>query len=126
PFRARSYLSPQVNAGVFYSRSLLDLSYPVRKNLVIGLGLVNALNVNEFKAVLAHEFGHFSQSATALGVYVYTATSILADMVWGRDAWDEILADWCHMDFRVAIFGWILAGVVWALRRVLRGAFRLI
>jgi Zn-dependent protease with chaperone function len=93
PFPARIYLSPQVNAGVFYSRSLLNLILPVRKNLVIGLGLVNALNVNKFKAVLAHEFGHFSQSATALGVYVYMATSILADMVWGRDAWDDLLAE---------------------------------
>jgi Zn-dependent protease with chaperone function len=32
-----------------------------RKNLQIGIGLVNSVTVSEFKAVLAHEFGHFSQ-----------------------------------------------------------------
>jgi Zn-dependent protease with chaperone function len=34
---------------------------PIKKNLQIGLGLVNSLNVSEFKAVMAHEFGHFTQ-----------------------------------------------------------------
>lgn len=52
------YLSAQVNAGVFYDLSLLNLLLPSRKNLDIGLGLVNVLNLGELKAVLAHEFGH--------------------------------------------------------------------
>lgn len=55
PRRYRVYLSPRVNAGVFYDLSLLNFIIPSRKNLEIGLGLVNILNVGEFKAVLAHE-----------------------------------------------------------------------
>ncbi len=31
------------------------------KDLVVGIGLINAFNISEFKAVVAHEFGHFSQ-----------------------------------------------------------------
>jgi len=34
---------------------------PVKKNLQIGMALVNSVTVTEFKAILAHEFGHFSQ-----------------------------------------------------------------
>jgi len=67
PMPHRVYLSPDVNAAVFYHESILRLFLPGRKNLLIGLGLVNQLNLSEFKAVLAHEFGHFSQSSMKLG-----------------------------------------------------------
>ena len=63
----RVFLTPDVNAAVFYRESLLSLLLPTSKNLVIGLGLVNQLNLSEFKAVLAHEFGHFSQNSMKLG-----------------------------------------------------------
>ena len=126
PFPKRIYLSPEVNASVFYDTSLLNLIIPVRKNLLIGLGLVNILPLNEFKAVLAHEFGHFAQSTMALGSYVYVANRIIGEMVYGRDQWDDVLAQWRQADWRIAVFGWILSGIVWGLRGVLVGAFRAI
>src|SRR5262249_31671925 len=126
PFPRRIYLSPEVNAAVFYDSSLLSLVLPVRKNLLIGLGLVNSLPLVELKAVLAHEFGHFSQSSMKVGSYVYMANRIIADMVYGRDKWDEVLAQWRALDLRIGIFGWALSAVVWALRAVLGGVFRLI
>jgi Zn-dependent protease with chaperone function len=126
PFPRRVYLSHDVNAAVFYDKSLLSLVLPVRKNLLIGLGLVNTLTLSELKAVLAHEFGHFSQGSMKVGSYVYVANQIIADMVYGRDKWDEVLAHWRALDFRIGIFGWFLTGVVWALRGVLGGLFRLI
>ena len=94
PFPHRIFISPEVNAAVFYDTTLLNLIFPVRKNLLIGLGLVNVLNVNEFKAVLAHEFGHFSQSTMALGNYVVVANRVIGDLVAGRDFWDDWLEDW--------------------------------
>ena len=81
PLPRRVYLSPDVNAGVFYRESLLNLVFPVRKDLLIGLGLLNVLTLSEFKAVLAHEFGHFSQSSMKLGHYVYVVNPIIAHMV---------------------------------------------
>jgi len=126
PFPKRIYVSPEVNAAVFYDSSLLSLILPVRKNLLIGLGLVNVLTLDEFKAVLAHEFGHFSQSSMKLGSYVYTANGIITDMVYGRDSWDRLLTQWQQQDIRVAVFGWALGGVVWGLRQVLAGIFRVI
>jgi len=67
PFPHRVFLTPDVNAAVFYNRSFLSLILPTPKNLLIGLGLINRLNLSEFKAVLAHEFGHFSQNSMKLG-----------------------------------------------------------
>lgn len=123
PRPKRVFLSPDVNAAVFYDSSFLSLFLPVRKNLLIGLGLVNVLTLDELKAVLAHEFGHFSQSTMRIGSYVYVASAVMEDMIYGRDKWDELLVTWQRQDFRLAIFGWILGGVVWLLRKVLALVF---
>ncbi|KYF57105.1 hypothetical protein BE08_07205 [Sorangium cellulosum] len=118
------YLSHDVNAAVSYPQSLLSLIWPVRKNLVIGLGLVSALNLSELKAVLAHEFGHFSQASMKLGQYVYVANGVVADIVFGRDAWDRALSRWRSVDIRLSFPAWILSGIVWVLRKVLELVYR--
>lgn len=124
PFPYRIFLSPDVNAAVFYNSSILNLLFPVRKNLLIGLGLVNSLDLCEFKAVLAHEFGHFAQSSMRLGSYVYIANRIIADMVLARDSWDDLLERWRRQDIRIAFFGYVLHFIVWVLRGILKGVFR--
>ena len=86
PFPGKVFLTPEVNAAVFYDSSVLSLIMPVKKNLLIGLGLVNGVNLSEFKAVIAHEFGHFSQSSMRLGSYVYMANRVIYDLVYQRDA----------------------------------------
>jgi Zn-dependent protease with chaperone function len=92
PMPARILVSPEVNAGVFHACTFWGLFFPAHKDLHIGLGLVNCLNLVEFKAVLAHEFGHFSQKTTRLGTYVYTANQIIRDLVYGRDWLDNSLS----------------------------------
>jgi Zn-dependent protease with chaperone function len=126
PLPHRVYLTPEVNAAVFYHESLLSLILPTPKNLIIGLGLVNQLNLSEFKAVLAHEFGHFSQNSMKLGTYVYTSNRIIGDLVFGRDWLDDVVAWLCRTDFRIAIFAWAFAAVLWVLRKTLQGLFRAI
>lgn len=127
PFPYRVFLCSEVNAAVFYDRSLLSLIFPTRKNLLIGLGLINALTLDEFKAVLAHEFGHFSQSSMRLGRYVYVANGIIADIVFARDWFDKVLHFWCSIrDLRISGLGWVIRGLVWVVRQILAGAFRLI
>ncbi|MBL8793162.1 MAG: M48 family metalloprotease [Planctomycetia bacterium] len=126
PFPKRVFLSPDVNAAVFYNSSVLSLFLPTRKNLLIGLGLVNVLNLSEFKAVLAHEFGHFSQSSMKLGGYVYLCNRIIADIVYGRDWVDDMLAQLKHTDVRVAVFVWVFYGILWVLKQVLAGCFQVI
>ena len=67
PMPARVFVSYEVNASASYDPSIVSVLFPSRKNLLIGLGLINNLNLTEFKALLAHEFGHFSQSSMKLG-----------------------------------------------------------
>lgn len=126
PFPRRVFLSPDVNASVFYNSSVLSLVLPTRKNLLIGLGLVNVLNLSEFKAVLAHEFGHFSQTSMKLGGYVYVSNRIAGDIVYGRDRFDDLLSSLKSIDIRAAVFVWGFYGVQWVLRKVLEGCFRAI
>lgn len=125
-FPGAVYLSADVNAAVFYPRSVLSLFIPRRKNLLIGLGLVNALNVSELKAVLAHEFGHFSQSSMKLGQYVYVANEVVRDIVFTRDSWDELLAKWRSLGIRLSFPAWALTGVLWVIRGLLKQLFKLV
>jgi len=120
------FLSNRVNAAVFYDLSLVNLVFPSRKNLEIGLGLVNMLNLGEFKAVCAHEFGHFGQRSMALGRWVYTTQQIAAHIVGKRDALDGFLRRLSHFDIRVAWIGWGLGLIVWALRSIVDTGFRLV
>ena len=113
------FISHEVNAAVFSKTSFLSLFLPQRKSLLVGLGLVNVLTVSELKAVLAHEFGHFTQSSTRFGQYGYRANRMVDDMVNARDSWDRLLAQWRRIDIRLSFPAWILAAVVWVLRKLL-------
>ncbi|MEO6935537.1 MAG: M48 family metallopeptidase [Collimonas sp.] len=120
----RVFLSARVNAAVFYDLTILNLIFPSKKNLEIGLGLVNVLSLGELKAVCAHEFGHFAQRSMAVGRWVYTAQQIAAHVVAKRDALDSFLGSLSRFDFRIAWVGWLLGVVVWSIRSVIDLAFR--
>lgn len=124
PFPHRIYLVPDVNAAVAYHQSVLSLILPTRKNLIIGLGLVNQLNLTEFKAVLAHEFGHFSQNSMKLGSYVYTANRVVVDVVYGRGKLDQFISTLCRTDVRIAVFAWVFSAILWTMRKGLEMLFR--
>jgi Zn-dependent protease with chaperone function len=126
PAPAKVFLSWEVNAAVFYETSVASLFLPVRKNLLLGLGLVNHLNLSELKAVLAHELGHFSQRSMKLGSYVYVSNQILDDVIWGRDSFDDLLEGLKRSDPRLAIVGWVIAAIVWLLRKGLELLFRMV
>jgi Zn-dependent protease with chaperone function len=126
PRAHKVYVSPQVNAAVFYDLSLLNLFYPSKKNLEIGLGLVNVLSLGELKAVLAHEFGHFAQRSMAVGRWVYIAQQIAGQVVARRDALDKLLRGLSRFDLRVAWIGWILSLIVWSIRSSMDVLFRVV
>ena len=113
------FLSGGVNACVFYDLSILNFLFPSRKNLEIGLGLVNSLTLTEFKAVLAHEFGHFAQSTMAVGRWVYVAQQVATQLIFHRDWFDGLLAGISRIDLRLAWIGWVLRIVIWAIRSIL-------
>ncbi|HKE94359.1 MAG TPA: M48 family metallopeptidase, partial [Povalibacter sp.] len=126
PRAHRVFLSPRVNAAVFYDLSILNLLFPSRKNLEIGLGLVNAISLGELKAVLAHEFGHFAQRSMAVGRWVYIAQQIAGHIISRRDALDEFLRGLSRVDVRIAWVGWLLSVIVWSIRSLMETVFRVV
>lgn len=118
------YLSSRVNASVFYNVSFLGLFIPTRKNLEIGLPLVNVLNLSEFKGVIAHEFGHFAQRSMAVGTWVYVGQQVAQHIVGHRDVLDRFISGLSRFDLRIAWVGWIMSLVVWAIRSLIDTLFR--
>jgi len=119
-------LTARVNASVFYDLNIFNLLIPSKKNLEIGLGVVNVLNIGELKAVLAHEFGHFAQRSMLLGRYVYTAQQIAERVVNKRDALDNVIRVISSIDIRIAWIGWIISILVWAIRALIEVLFSVV
>ena len=113
------YVDPDVNAYVAYSNMWLSLFLPVRKELTIGMGLTDCLNLSEFKAVISHEFGHFAQRSMKIGSYIISANTIIHDMIFERDKWDDILDQWRASDIRLSAAAWIVTPMIWVIRQML-------
>lgn len=126
PLPSKVYLSSDVNASVFFDVGLLNLIFPSRKNLIVGLGLVNALTLDELKAVVAHEFGHFGQRSMGIGQWASVAQGFAADLVMRRDFLDGFIHILSRMDFRIAWIGWVLRMLVWSLRAIIEQLLRFV
>lgn len=123
-FPKRIFLVPDVNAAVLYNSGFWSMFLPVRKNLRIGLGLVNSLTLSEFKAVLAHEFGHFSQRSMKLGSYVYTMNRVIYNLVNHRDSWDDLLEGWANAGGVFGMFAGITYWIVNQVRQLLVSVYQ--
>lgn len=121
-FPKKIYIAPDVNASVFYHSGFWSMFLPVRKNLLIGMGLVNAVNVSEFKAILAHEFGHFSQSTMKVGSYVYHVNRVIHSMLFDNEGYDAIVQKWANINGVIAFFAgiavWIIHKIQWVLGKM--------
>ena len=113
------YVDPDVNAYVAYTNMWLSLFLPVKKELTIGMGLVSCLNLSEFKAVMSHEFGHFSQRSMKIGSYIISANTIIHGMIYDRDKWDDLLDQWRASDIRLSAAAWAITPVIWIIRQLL-------
>lgn len=106
------YLSPDVNACVFYNTSFWSIFFPVRKNLEIGLGLFDGTSIDEVKSIIAHEFGHFSQNSMKIGSTVYMTNTVLHNLILTDDFWDRWLNKWCMSDTGIIrYFGVLTRGI---------------
>jgi Zn-dependent protease with chaperone function len=63
-------LVPEANAAVREDAKLLGLRRG-RRHLYVGVPLLQAFTVDQVRAVLAHELGHYSQRHTRLGMLTY-------------------------------------------------------
>jgi Zn-dependent protease with chaperone function len=121
-FPKKIYLSSDVNACVFYDSSFWSMFFPIRKNLQIGLGLVNSISQQEFKAILAHEFGHFAQRSMKVGSYVYNVNQIIYNMLYDNESFDDNLNNWASSSGYFYPFAWlgmqIINAIKWILARM--------
>lgn len=121
-FPKKVYLSSEVNASVFYNSSFWSMFFPVRKNLHIGLGLVNSVTQEELKAVLAHEFGHFSQKTMKVGSFVYSVNHVIFNLLYDNDGYDEVVRKWSSISNYIALFAVlavrIMDGIKWVLGKM--------
>jgi Zn-dependent protease with chaperone function len=95
---------------------------PIKKNLIIGLGLVNACTKQELKAILAHEFGHFSQRSMKVGSYVYNVNQIIFNLVNDDESYRKAIEGWANASGYFAIFAMlalkVTQGIKWILSKM--------
>ncbi|WP_298121966.1 M48 family metallopeptidase [Flavobacterium sp.] len=121
-FPKKIYLSSDVNASVFYDSSFWSMFFPIKKNLQIGLGLVNTCTEQEFKAIMAHEFGHFSQKSMKVGSYVYNVNQVIFNMLYDNESFDKMIQQWANISGYFSIFVIIavkiIEGIQWILKKM--------
>ena len=110
----------RVNASASFRRGLLSL---FRRDLVltIGLPLAAGLDLRQFAAVLAHEFGHFSQRGGMRMTFLVNAVNVwFARVVYERDEWDRRLAVASRQGYwLIVLVALLTSACVWLTRRVL-------
>ena len=77
------YVTPEMNAGV--------LQRGRRRVMVLGLPLMQVLTVNEMRAVLAHEFGHYHGGDTRLGPWIYRTREAIERAIRNASRSSELL-----------------------------------
>lgn len=121
-FPKKVYLSYDVNASVFYDSNFWSMFLPIKKNLTIGIGLVNVCTKQELKAILAHEFGHFSQRSMKVGSYVYNVNQIIFNLVNDDESYRNTIQSWANASGYFAIFAELALkftqGIQWILAKM--------
>ena len=72
---AEVYLEGDVNAWVAQRGGIMG--FGSRRVMGLGLSLMRILNIRQFRAVLAHEFGHYHGGDTKLGPWVHKTRSAI-------------------------------------------------
>jgi Zn-dependent protease with chaperone function len=94
---ARAPMPDRVSLGFGVNAAMLRSAlFGGPRELVIGLGLVNALDLRELEAVVGHELGHFTQSSAHVGQWAHRTTVLLREQVLGRSRFDDHLARAVH------------------------------
>lgn len=122
PFPKKVYLSYEINAAVFYNSTFWSMIFPVKKNLQIGVGLINSVTTTELKAILAHEFGHFSQRSMKVGSYVYNVNKVIYNLLYENESYSEALGSWANVSSYFRVFAKLAVKIIeciqWILKKV--------
>ena len=118
----RIFVDCQVNAAAGLSQGFLGALFGGNQcDLIIGLPLVAGMKTSEVAGVLAHEFGHFTQSgAKRISYIVRSILGWFAHIYYYRDKMDQWLIIGSQNGHYVnMIFCWIIRGLIWFARRII-------
>ncbi len=121
PQPASIVVNQEVNAGA----SLMHGVFSDRLRLTIGLPLVLGLNARQLAGVIAHEFGHFSQTGAMRANRVLRQTNVwFIRAAFERDAWDQRLNDLAkNSGAAISWLFWSALFVVFLARKLMVGLF---
>lgn len=73
------YSIPDLNARIAVRGR--TMGFGGRRVMGIGLPLLSVLNITEFRAILAHEFGHYDGGDTRLGPFAYDSRASMVRII---------------------------------------------
>jgi heat shock protein HtpX len=110
PMPEHVYLDTTVNAFVAQRGGIMGIGS--RRVMAIGVPLMRALQVDELRAVLAHEMGHFYGGDTRLGPWIHKTRGALARTVHNLARVRQSDEEWIQLMFGAvqAPFRWFFMG----------------
>lgn len=118
------HLLPDCSMGVLTHFNALSLYVRPRRDLRVGLGMVNAINLSEFKAILAHEFGHINQD-NSVRACIIVVSGLIENLAFSRD-WLDRLIQWLKKSGGGAAVGYPLGWALWLVRVPLAAVYRVL
>lgn len=116
------YVNYEVGASAFYYSNFWSMFFPAKKNLMIGLGLVNSVTKEELKAIIAHELGHFSQRSMKIGSYIHQVNTIIHHMLYDDIIREKQIQSWANFSslfsFFVPLTNKLFQTIIWILKQV--------
>ncbi|KZB83251.1 M48 family metallopeptidase [Amycolatopsis regifaucium] len=99
------YLDPDLNAAVTERTSWLGLRV-LRRRMIIGVPLIMGLRQDQFRAVLAHELGHYSNKDTRFSALTYRGRKSIARVVnsLSRENYFERFVGWIFKQYAKLYF----------------------
>lgn len=125
-FPKRIFLTTEVNAAVFYDSTFLSMFFPVRKNLMIGMGLINSCTKLELKAIIAHEFGHFSQRSMKAGSYVSNVNHIIFNMLYDNYEYNKYMQKMANTHGYITLLMYIMELIIRAIQWLFRILYKVV
>lgn len=98
------FITPEDEIGVWEETALYMPPGFGKRKLVIGMGALNYLSLEQLKSVLAHEYGHFSNKDTFFSRFIYRVLVSFSEII-------DILGS--SMIQRFNPLFWMLYGYVW-------------
>jgi Zn-dependent protease with chaperone function len=117
------YITADVSASASLSMSFINMFFRGGKDLTLGLAFINAINISEFKGLLAHEFGHFSQRGLRIGLYVLNLNKALYNMLYENQSYHKTINRVGRWHWTIALPVILNANIIKGIQAILRKVY---